>query len=130
MTHPDPDQRRVSARYRLAVALVGATTVLAFFLLVDFAGTGRAGFHPAWLVVAALCVGPLVLLAALVRTIVGTAFGGVVLLAATGGFLVAIFSSESSTAGIGLVTALLGEGGLELRFEGYRSMLIDVKKRS
>lgn len=46
--------------------------------------------------------------AALVRTVAGAAFGGVVLLAATGGFLLAIFDSESSTAAIGLVTALVG----------------------
>jgi len=82
--------------------------VLVFFFFSDFAGTGRAGFHPAALVFAAVWIGPFVLHAAAVRTAVGTAFGGVVLLAATGGFLFAIFDSESSTAAIGLVTVPLG----------------------
>ena len=86
----------------------GAVIVLASFLVVDFGETSSSRFHPALLFLAALWIGPFVLHAALVRTRVGTAFGGVVLLVATGGLLWAIFDSESSTAAIGLVTALFG----------------------
>lgn len=87
-----------------AVAAVGSAVALAFFMFVDIGGTLSGIVHPASLFAAAVWAGPLWLYAGLVRTRAGALSGGVVLLAAITWFLVALFRSTGSTAGIGVFT--------------------------
>lgn len=77
---------------------------LAFFTFVDLGGTLSGIIHPASLFAGALWAGPLWLYAGLVRTRPGALIGGGSLLAATTGFLVALFRTTGSTAGIGVFT--------------------------
>lgn len=89
---------------RPAVAAVGSAVALGFFMFVDLGGTLNGAIHPWSLFAAAIWAGPLWLYAGLVRTRAGALSGGLVLLAATTGFLIALFRSTGSTAGIGVFT--------------------------
>lgn len=89
---------------RPAAAAVGSAVALGFFMFVDLGGTITGTIHPWSLVAAAIWAGPLWLHAALVRTRAGALIGGLVLLAATTGFLITLFRSTGSTAGIGVFT--------------------------
>ncbi len=86
------------------MAAAGSTLVLGFFLFVDLGGMVTGLIHPFSLVAAALWAGPFWLYAFLVRTRTGALITGAVLLAATTGFLVALFRTTHSTAGIGIFT--------------------------
>lgn len=88
----------------LAFATVGSAVNLAFFMFVDLGGTVSGMIHPLSPVAAAIWAGPFWIYAFLVRTRAGALIGGAGLLAATAGFLVAMFRSTGSTAGIGIFT--------------------------
>lgn len=86
------------------VAVVGSVLVLAFFLFVDLGGTVSGTVHLASLVAATVWAGPFWIHARMVRTRTVALAGGVGLLVATTGCLVALFRDTHSTAGIGVGT--------------------------
>jgi hypothetical protein len=88
----------------LAVAAVGSTLVLVFFLFVDLGGTMTGVIHPVNFAVSAAWAVPFWIYALLVRSWEGALVGGAGLLATTTAFLVSMFSSTSSTSAIGIVT--------------------------
>ncbi len=87
----------------LALAVAQSVLVLGFFLFVDLDGTVRGTLHPFSLVFAALWIGPAWLTSRLVRRR-GLALGAELgLLAITCAFLVTLFDSTHSSAGVGAV---------------------------
>ncbi len=87
----------------LALAVAQTLLVLGFFLFVDLDGTVRGTLHPFSLVFAALWIGPAWMTSRVVRRrelALGAELG---LLAITSAFLVTLFDSTHSTAGIGAV---------------------------
>lgn len=87
----------------LALAVAQSVLVLGFFLFVDLDGTVRGTLHPFSLVFAALWIGPAWLTSRLVRRrelALGAELG---LLAITCAFLVTLFDSSQSSAGVGAV---------------------------
>ena len=82
----------------------GSVLVFVFFLFVDLGGTVSGSVHPVLAAIALVWSGPFFLYGVLVRTRLVAVLGGTALLAATAGFLVALFRDQHSTAGLGLLT--------------------------
>lgn len=79
----------------LAVAAVGSTLVLVFFLFVDLGGTMTGVIHPVTFAVSAAWAVPFWIYALLVRSWQGALVGGAGLPATTTAFLVSMFSSTA-----------------------------------